>query len=101
MLPRERPDGPSAVVSGFAINRETREKLVVKDDLNWGGRTERPPMKCDHTGGSLVPQNGNWTGAAEGDTSIRRYRCMYCGDIFEVKRKNIQTELVGNCYELD
>lgn len=33
MLPRERPEGPSDVVSGFAIDRETREKMVVKDDL--------------------------------------------------------------------
>lgn len=63
-------------------------------------RSERSahPGGWDHSGGTLLPHSGYWTGVVEGVTTDRSF---YCGDLFRVTRKNIETEYVGNLEDED
>jgi len=53
---------------------------------------------CDHV---LLPGNGAWVNIIPGEKSDREIYCAECGAVFRIRRKNIETERVGNLNELN
>lgn len=54
-------------------------------------------MSCDHL---LMSYNGKWVGKTLGDTRTSSIYCTKCKDVWEVKRKNIEVERVGNLEDI-